>query len=71
MDKNQLGVQYMQEGNLEEAAKAFNEAIQENPNDPVAYINFGNVLSAVGDDEKALNFYQKSIEIDENSCGLL
>jgi tetratricopeptide (TPR) repeat protein len=68
MDHNQLGVQYMQDGNLEEAAKAFNEAINENPNDPVGYINFGNVLAAVGDEEKALKFYQKAVTIDENAA---
>ena len=35
MDKNQQGIQYMQEGNYEEAAKIFNEAIEENPSEPV------------------------------------
>ncbi|MEH7109522.1 MULTISPECIES: tetratricopeptide repeat protein [Bacillaceae] len=68
MDKNQLGVKYMQEGNLEEAAKAFYEAINENGQDPIAYINFGNVLSALGDNDKALQFFQKAIEIDENAA---
>ena len=29
MDKNQIGIQYMQEGKWEEAAKAFMEAIEE------------------------------------------
>ena len=68
MDKNQLGVQYMQEGKWEEAARIFNEVIEENPQDAIAYINFGNVLSAVGDDEKALKFYEKAIELDENAA---
>ena len=44
MDKNQQGIEFMQQGKYEEAAKVFNEAIEENPNEPVAYINFGNVL---------------------------
>lgn len=61
MDKNQLGIQMMKEGNWEEAAKAFMEAIEADPADPVAYINFGNVLSAVGDAEKALKFFEKAI----------
>ena len=30
MDKNQLGIEFMQEGKCEEAAKAFIEAIEEN-----------------------------------------
>ena len=67
MSKNELGISYMQEGKWEEAAKAFSEAIEENPNDAVAYINFGNVLTAVGETEKAVNFYKKALTIDENA----
>ena len=63
MDNNQIGIQMMQEGKWEEAAKAFMEEIEKNPKDAVAYINFGNVLSAVGDPEKALKFFQKAIEL--------
>ena len=68
MDKNQQGIQYMQEGKYEEAAKIFNEAIEENPSEPVAYINFGNVLTAVGEYDKAIRFYQKALELDENAA---
>ena len=67
MNKNELGITYMKEGKWEEAAKTFSEAIEENPNDAVAYINFGNVLTAVGEREKAVNFYKKAITIDENA----
>lgn len=63
MDNNQTGIQMMQEGKWEEAAKVFMEEIEANPKDPVAYINFGNVLSAVGDPEKALKFFEKAIEL--------
>jgi tetratricopeptide (TPR) repeat protein len=68
MDKNQLGIQMMQEGKWEEAAKAFMEAIEADPLDAVAYINFGNVLSAVGDPEKALKFFQKAIDLGGGGC---
>lgn len=67
LDKNQTGIEFMKEGKWEEAAKAFAEAIDEQPSDPVAYINFGNVLTAVGDTERAMNFYDKAITLDENA----
>lgn len=67
MDKNQTGIEYMKEGNWEEAAKTFAEAIEDQPEDPVAYINFGNVLTAAGDNERAMTFYDKAISLDENA----
>ena len=57
----------MQEGKYEEAVKIFSEAIEENPNEPVAYINFGNVLTAVGETAKAENFYKKALELDKEA----
>ena len=33
-----------------------------------AYINFGNVLTAVGDTKRALDFFQKAITLDENAA---
>lgn len=68
MDNSQLGIQYMQEGKWEEAAKIFMEEIEKNPNNAVSYVNFGNVLSALGDDTRALSFYQKAIEIDDTTA---
>ena len=66
VDKNKQGIQYMQEGNFEEAAKAFSEAIDENPKEAINYVNFGNLLSAVDELDKAIQFYSKAIELDEN-----
>ena len=64
MDLNQRGIEAMQNGNFEEAATFFSEAIEANPNDAVGYINFGNLLSAVNELEKALKFYEKALEFD-------
>ena len=46
-NKLETGIQYMQEGNWEEAAKNFTEAIEENPKDALGYINFANLLDVL------------------------
>ncbi len=53
MDKNLKGIELLQQGKVEEAVKLFTEAIEENPKEPVGYINFGNVLMSVGDNGKS------------------
>lgn len=65
MDKNQLGIKQMQEGNLEEAVKLFTEVIEEHPSDPVGYINFGNVLLSMDDFERAELFFKRALELDD------
>lgn len=68
MHKNQLALEAIKEGKWEEAAKYFAEALEENPNDPVLYVNFGNLLASSGDAERALKFYEKAIEIDKGTA---
>lgn len=58
----------MMKKEYEAAAKLFVELIDENPTDPVAYINFGNLLLTVKEYEKAEKFYFKAIEVDENTA---
>ncbi|MGE8206140.1 tetratricopeptide repeat protein [Heyndrickxia sp. NPDC080065] len=67
MDKNKKGIEFLQQGKFEEAIKFFTEAIEENPNDAVAYINFGNVLVAVKEIDRAKKFFEKAIEIDKGA----
>ena len=50
----------MKEGKWEEAAKVFNEIIEESPEDPIAYINFGNLLATLDDNERASAIFSKS-----------
>ncbi|MCF3941851.1 tetratricopeptide repeat protein [Oceanobacillus alkalisoli] len=68
MDKNREAIQMMQEGKYEEAAKLFNELIEENPSDPLGYINFGNLLVELQEAERAERFFLKAINLDDTAA---
>ena len=68
MDYNEMGIKAFQEKRYEDAAQAFNDAIEQNPNEAVGYINFGTLLSALGDVERAERFFQKAITVDETAA---
>ncbi len=68
LNKQKQAINLMKENKLEEAAKLFIEIIDENPEDPVGYINFGNVLELMQQHDKAERFYLKAIELDEKSA---
>lgn len=68
IDYNEMGIRAFQNKNYEEAAQAFNDAIEQNPEDPVGYVNFGNLLAAMNDVERAERFFQKAITVDEQAA---
>ncbi|MFZ0578088.1 MAG: tetratricopeptide repeat protein [Psychrobacillus psychrotolerans] len=68
MDYNELGIQAIQEENYEKAVELFTKAIEENPNEAIGYINFGNLLSSMNEDERAEKFFQKAITLDEGAA---
>lgn len=68
MDYNEIGIKAFQEKRYEDAAKAFTEAIENNPNDAIGYVNFGNLLAALNDIERAERFFQKAITVDETTA---
>ena len=68
VDYNEIGIRAFQEKQYEEAAQAFNDAIEQNPEDPVGYVNFGNLLAAMNDVERAERFFQKAITVDEGAA---
>ena len=68
MNYNEEGIKALQEKRYEDAVKAFTEAIEQNPEDPIGYINFGNVLAAMNDIERAERFFQKAITLDEKAA---
>ena len=68
MDYNEIGIIAFQEKRYEDAAKAFTEAIENQPNDALGYVNFGNLLASLNDVERAERFYQKAITVDEKAA---
>ena len=65
---NEIGIKAFKEKRYEDAAQAFNDAIEQNPNDPVGYVNFGNLLATLNDVERAERFFQKAIAVDEKAA---
>ncbi len=68
VDYNEIGIKAFQEKRYEDAAQAFNDAIEQNPDDAVGYINFGNLLATLNDVERAERFFQKAITVDEKAA---
>lgn len=63
MNYNEIGIEALNQGNIEKAAEAFTKAIEESPKDPVPYINFANLLSSINEFERALNFFRKQLNL--------
>ncbi|WP_262173429.1 tetratricopeptide repeat protein [Saccharococcus sp. Marseille-Q5394] len=71
MEYNEIGIKALQEGEYEKAIEAFMKAAEEEPENPVGYINLGNVFASAGDTERAERFFQKAISLDGNAGSAL
>lgn len=60
------GEQLLAKGKVKEAWTAFEEAIENDPQDPRAWLDLGLVYEEMGDRLAAERAYRRSIEIDEN-----
>ncbi|MEG0386131.1 MAG: tetratricopeptide repeat protein [Solibacillus sp.] len=68
VDYNEIGIKAFQEKRYEDAGQAFTQAIEENPEEAVGYVNFGTLLAAMNDVERAERFFQKAITVDEKAA---
>ncbi|MFF2754223.1 tetratricopeptide repeat protein [Psychrobacillus sp. NPDC058041] len=68
MNYNELGIEAIQEENYEKAVELFTKAIEENPEEAIGYINFGNLLASMNENDRAERFFQKAITLDENAA---
>lgn len=68
MNYNELGIQAIQEENYEKAMELFTKAIEESPEEAIGYINFGNLLASMNENERAERFFQKAITLDEQAA---
>lgn len=71
MEYNELGIKALQDGEYEKAIEAFMKAAEAEPDNPVGYINLGNVFASAGDIERAERFFQKAISLDEQAGSAL
>lgn len=58
----------MESGQFEKAMELLATKIHVQPDDPVHYINFGNLLGIVQQYERAMQFFEKAISLDENAA---
>jgi tetratricopeptide (TPR) repeat protein len=65
VDKNKQALQKLQENKIEEASQLFIAHTEEQPDDPVGYINVGNMLGQLGQIKEAERFFLKAIQLDE------
>ncbi|WP_235425011.1 tetratricopeptide repeat protein [Heyndrickxia ginsengihumi] len=65
MDKFEKGLEALRQKQFDEALRLFNELIEKDPQDPLGYIHFGDVLLAVGEYTRAQNFYIKALQLKE------
>lgn len=68
MNELDLGILAIQNKDYEQAVIHFNNAIEEEPNNPLGYINFGNLLARMNEIERAERFFQKALTLDEQSA---
>ncbi len=68
MNELDLGILAIQNKDYEQAVVHFNNAIEEEPNNPLGYINFGNLLARMNEIERAERFFQKALTLDKQSA---
>ena len=68
LNYNELGIQAIQEEDYEKAVELFTKAMEENPEDSIGYINFGNLLASMNENDRAERFFQKAITLDEEAA---
>lgn len=68
LDLNEQGILAFKEKRYEDAAQFFTQAIEDEPENPVGFINFGNLLATLNDTERAERFFQKAITVDGKSA---
>lgn len=67
MDKNQQAIAYMKENKFEEAVKLLSEMIDDNPKDPIGYINLSNLFIEMNQYDEANILLKRAIELDPNA----
>lgn len=68
LEQQKRAIELMKEQKYDEAARIFNEFIENNPTDPVGYVNFGNLLMHMQEYDRAVRFFNKALELDDKTA---
>lgn len=60
-----MGMIFKRLGNFQEAKKAYLRALLANPEDAISLYNIGNLFRVTGDDDAALEHYEKVLKLKE------
>jgi tetratricopeptide (TPR) repeat protein len=63
-----LGVMHVEQNSYKQATLIYDQLVELTPDDPIAYYFRGLSLSHIGEHEKALLDYQKSVALDDTSA---
>ena len=67
----QRGLQFQQNGKIEEAVAAYSRAIKQDPHNAAAYINMGSALRTLGKLEAARLCYQRACDLEPDNVSML
>lgn len=70
-DANDVGLELLEKGYIEEALQVFLQELQENKHDPLLYLNIGLTYSKLNKHYKALDHYEKAQALGLNNLELL
>ena len=65
-DFMQEGVQYLQEANVPDAIRSFDEAIKKNPTDPQPYMILGQTYMRINDYTRAVDTFSAALRVSPN-----
>lgn len=67
----QLGIDYLQRGDLSQAKEKIERSLDQNPRNPQAYVAAGLLYDRIGQDDKADDHFNRAVDMDAENAAIL